>query len=644
MRNSIVLSRVGVCIFLLTSFLIKVSAQSPKIDSLLLVIDSSQIEDSSKVVAYFDLGRFLSSEFPDKAYAYLENGMELLKNSALKPTSINHLDFNYMKSAIEVDRNDFEAALNRLAEIEQNINEAVKKDRLHVRIISQRGEIKLKQKNIEGGLSDYYEALALAKDYESYRLQNVMHTKLGIHYYREEFIDSAMYHMVQAADFNEKSGKSSIIYDYINLGILCDENENDELALEYYQKTLDVRNSAPSLAIPATALKNMGIIYSEREDYTLALEYLDKASIIADSLDKKGLRESIRIEKGLVQIKLENSEFAEISFKKAYDYFKSVNDENGVYRASLLLAKIQDEKNIKGARKYYQEAKEILNSGVIEHKEVNKFAKLFAETAEIFSDYENATKAYKKHLNQIEGNFIKEQRVKVLQLQTEYETKLGLATQSLKIKALESEKAKTRVTFGLLGLLSVLLTIIVFQITNSRKRNLFNSTLEKRSNELARLNKELLRSNEELERFAFIASHDLKTPLLTINGFIDLIQKEIKPYENANLNKYTDIILNAGGRMSNLISDVLEFSKISKMEIDENRTPTDIYEVIEEVKISLKANPAIDDATIEVSRGIPDIYISKTSYSSLLQNLISNGIKFNKSSTPQNRNRASTNF
>ncbi len=83
-------------------------------------------------------------------------------------------------------------------------------------------------------------------------------------------------------------------------------------------------------------------------------------------------------------------------------------------------------------------------------------------------------------------------------------------------------------------------------------------------NELASQTKELLRSNEELEQFAYVSSHDLQEPLRMILSYVQLIQKNIEQGNMEHVGEFMNYVLEGTGRMQALINDLLQFSRVSR--------------------------------------------------------------------------------
>lgn len=141
---------------------------------------------------------------------------------------------------------------------------------------------------------------------------------------------------------------------------------------------------------------------------------------------------------------------------------------------------------------------------------------------------------------------------------------------------------------------------------------------------LQRSNEELKKKNTDLEQFAYIASHDLQEPLRKIHMFADLANKAIGGHNGAG--KYLQKIETSAERMTRLIKDVLEYSRLSK--IEESFIDVDLNIVIEYIKSDFELLIAEKNAVIE-SETLPIIKGNKLQLHQLFANLINNSLKFN---------------
>ena len=154
-----------------------------------------------------------------------------------------------------------------------------------------------------------------------------------------------------------------------------------------------------------------------------------------------------------------------------------------------------------------------------------------------------------------------------------------------------------------------------------------NSALARSNDELERQARELVRSNTELDQFASIASHDLQEPLRKVRTFTE----RIADTDAGNLSERgSDYLRRANAsaeRMQTLIEDLLRFSRVSTQ--GRPFTQVDLAKVTEDVLDDLSEQVARTGARVEVS-SLPTINADPPQMRQLMQNLISNAIKFRK--------------
>jgi PAS domain S-box-containing protein len=138
-------------------------------------------------------------------------------------------------------------------------------------------------------------------------------------------------------------------------------------------------------------------------------------------------------------------------------------------------------------------------------------------------------------------------------------------------------------------------------------------------------------SNTELERFAYIASHDLQEPLRMISSFVDLLEEELDGQLKETTREYIHFIKDGSGRMKTLINDLLLYSKVGSSK--EKFSTVDLNEVMKYTTLVLEEDIIINKAQLIISP-MPVITADKTLISQLFVNLFSNALKYHGEEKP----------
>ncbi len=159
-------------------------------------------------------------------------------------------------------------------------------------------------------------------------------------------------------------------------------------------------------------------------------------------------------------------------------------------------------------------------------------------------------------------------------------------------------------------------------------------TARKKSEQaLAKAAGELRRSNQELEQFAYIASHDLQEPLRMVIGFLNLLDERYKPQLDATATKYINFAVDGARRMSQLISDLLAYSRVEH--IGPNIQPIELNKAVDSAMANLRNSIQESGASI-THEELPTVPGNMTQLSQLFQNLLGNAIKFRREGIPPN--------
>ena len=159
------------------------------------------------------------------------------------------------------------------------------------------------------------------------------------------------------------------------------------------------------------------------------------------------------------------------------------------------------------------------------------------------------------------------------------------------------------------------------------ERRLSENRIKLLNQQLINSNSELKATNEELDRFAFVASHDLQEPLRKILLFNDLISQKLGTKDEKSISEYLQKITYATHRMKLLVNDLLKYSR--------NTQSTEDFECVD---LNTLLNDVLSDLELEIKKTkavirvkpLPELIALPTQIRQLFQNLLSNSLKFRK--------------
>jgi len=156
--------------------------------------------------------------------------------------------------------------------------------------------------------------------------------------------------------------------------------------------------------------------------------------------------------------------------------------------------------------------------------------------------------------------------------------------------------------------------------------------ISRREIEFNEITEDLRRSNEDLQQFAYVASHDLQEPLRAIVSFSQLLEDKYRGKIDKDGKEFIHFITDGAKKMNTLIKDLLSYSRItthakpSKLNNLENILKDALFNLQESIKESY--------AVITYDK-MPTLKVDKTQFTQLFQNLLSNAIKFRRQEPPR---------
>ncbi len=426
-----------------------------------------------------------------------------------------------------------------------------------------------------------------------------------------------------------------------NIGILYLRIDEYSKAESIFLENLDLGKKIKDYDGLSITQTNLGIIAYEKESIDEAISYFEKALHLSDSLGIADLYSLLYL--GDIYMDKEQHNVAYRYYYNSYNRSKQLKMMEFIPDAALSLSDWHFKREeYRQSLKYDIEALEVAK--YIDSRESLIYVnESLSENYEVIADFEKALYYYKEY-KQEQDSFLDQEKVETFaELDLRFASKKKEAENLFLIK--EQEKNNTiieqqRVIFiiGSILFMALAFGLRALWLKNKREQGynvLLESQVQERTSNLIESNQQLVAANQELERFAYITSHDLKEPLRNIAGFSSLLSRKIKNGQYSELPEYLQYINNSTHQMNNLVDDILIYSKIGYSEDSAN---VSLATLIQQAKSDLHHTIAKSNAqvTLSVDKSHGDatnIYLPYQ-LSLIFKNLIENGIKYNESESP----------
>ena len=435
---------------------------------------------------------------------------------------------------------------------------------------------------------------------------------------------------------------------YFNLGELYAFQNDSPNAIANYSKSLEIFQETKDVEGRVKTLNALGQTYSKSQNYEKSLQYCNDALFLSESLWDKALVGNVYITSGIALNGLNRKDEASANLEKAIEIGLSISNQLIVARGKMALGTIyENTPNDTASVRLYREALDAAFATNDKTLTRDVYEKLY-----LFYDKKDNTDfahLYLKNLVAARDSLnIEEQSKQIIISKIRFDAEQKeQENQRLTAKQLESQVTIQRQKMGNIVLLILILGLAAggYVLSKSLKQKKQNNQelegeVEKRTKlllasneELLTTNKRLEQSNNELERFAYIASHDLKSPLRNIISFLNLIQRKLRGNDDTDLQEYLRFATENAKQMHVLIQDVLEFSKVDSAP-DLKKESVDMNESIMLVVQNLQESIKETNAEI-LTDALPTVEANSVHILQLLQNLVGNGIKYNKNHFPQ---------
>jgi len=453
-----------------------------------------------------------------------------------------------------------------------------------------------------------------------------------------EYYESNDYYS-QASKIFEKLNDDAIQDLLINTGYNHTQVGDYDLAIKYYRRGRIIAQRLNHYENLVLSYNNVADNLTKKEAYREALSEYEKGLELADKHNVIYAYSNMLYGTGLCLMKLGENDKALIKFKEAAKMYQDAKHELYEAYCNLFIAKIrftqtqnpsllsEMENAYRIGEKYqYIELKQFSAEALAEAQAgIGRFEKAYEQT-NLANQLQDSIK-YNELLVKLRAIDSKN-RFERAQRKMETEKKEALLQARLGYQ--------TNISYILFGFISLLLVAgfllyRAYKTTFKVKEQLVvnNNALRKTEERLSESNKEMQKYidlNVELEQFAYIASHDIKAPLRTIQGFAGILKKKFYHRADKSERSFFDFIEKGVKSLNLLVDDLLEYSKSNTktLHIERFEFKGVLEEVIQILDFSItQVNGTIETTNCEFSVNADQIKIKQ-----ILQNILSNALKF----------------
>ncbi len=513
---------------------------------------------------------------------------------------------------------------------------------------------------LDNALKYYHEAEQLAEQL-TYVQKNAIYTDIAIAYKKKGLYKKAQeYHNKTLKLAQQENDLEAIENSYEGLGTLFSLADDFDNAITNYLKSLQYAEQRKNTAGIIISLKNIADCYGRMNDFKQALVNIEKSYQMAIALgDKESISHVISLYAELLG---KTNRFDEAYSKLDEGLLLSEkNPKLSKKRYKLLIVKgdllIQQGK-FQEAERCFQECIENQNAlnnqsvcklnyelgNIYLHKKDKKKALLFLnnslEISKEFNYYLESEKVHRrlyelyKSENQVgkalfhfeiantlrDSVFNQEKTKRVQELEFRYQLEKS-------DKEIQSFKLREN-NYMLYASVCVFCVALAFLIYIVLMRGQNYKALKNKTQEIEQQNKKLEETNQVLHQFAYASAHDLKEPLRNIGSFVTLLQRRYAKDLPPEASEYMAYVTGGVKKMNNLLEDLLQYSTLTMNGKEVEKEDVQLEEVVREITQNLQSTIESRNAIVEFDMKMANVYMSRLHTTQLLQNLISNAIKF----------------
>ncbi len=465
-------------------------------------------------------------------------------------------------------------------------------------------------------------------------------TSLGVSYSRKGSYDKSLEAYFLAVKYLESQDNISAASNaYTNIGKNYKQLKEYDRALEYYERAIKIKLKDNNEEGAGRVYNNMGTTCVELGEYDRALEYYFKSLELHKKTKYKNSEGIALINIGEVYMKTQSFAKALDYSYRALDIFTTIDNKSTMSAALQIIAETYME-----MKKYPEQAStfQLQNKSAFEIENMLLRAKDLAEASNRFTELRNVyitlvefyrdkdsknALTYQDKLMAINDSIYQSDKLMaVAEMQTKFDL-TNKVKENLHLKE-TNELIQSRNKLYLLTAISLFGFLIAGGIFY-RQLNNVKEKLEIQNNTIEDQNDQLTSLNKTKDRFFGIIAHDLKSPLIAMQGLGKRINFLLKKDDQEQLLALGDQVDNTSTKLNDLLDNLLNWASIQTGDIPFHPQTLNLFDIGEDVVSIFENNAAAKGVNLEMD--IADdlrIFADERATNTILRNLISNAVKF----------------
>ena len=474
----------------------------------------------------------------------------------------------------------------------------------------------------------YNQALELTEDINEPSLLASIYNNTGINFKDQSYYKKALQYYYQARtiyiDIKDIAGEAGVLN---NIGTIYRLQRDYAKAYEYFLLSLNKREQIKDTSSMAGIYNNIGNLYKDQKKYSEALSYYEKARKL-NYKKQNAVWLAINYENIGNVYTLEKNFIASLTYLDSALVIRRQIGDNIAIAATLegIGRLFITEKDFQKSIDYFNKALALVEGKAVA-ADISGIYKGLSEAYTGLGDYKQSIVFYKKYdvlndsISQMANQKVMDEASLIHEMD-EQENELDLLKRSNDIQNM-------MIALGGLMLVITGFFSVVFFNQNRRNKKL-SMQLMQQNNIMHEQNLFLEHLNKDKNEFLSMATHDLRSPLNSITLSAKLLKGDVAPYNDVMVNKMVEIIGQTAERMSKIISDMFDISRMESGNMEFDIKAVNIIEICKTVSASYANQAEAKNIIItnESTGGPTYVLADENALYQIIDNLLSNAVKY----------------